>query len=161
MKPKPPCPTCADASRVKTQGGGSKKLYRYTCEKSDCHTEWQQIPPHKLEGEIAKIILKTTGRRANQYKCGICGAKKKGHKCKVAEEDGDGDDSAMATLSVVAVGEGQSVLPAVSVHGTGFASMSFAVPLSDAEKRGTLPLLHFWRETVTSARSTPPNSVFR
>ena len=106
MKPKPPCPTCADASRVKTQGGGSKKLYRYTCEKSDCHTEWQQIPPHKLEGEIAKIILKTTGRRANQYKCGICGAKKKGHKCKVAEEDGDGDDSAMATLSVVAVGEG-------------------------------------------------------
>jgi hypothetical protein len=57
--------------------------------------------------------------------------------------------------------EGQSVLPAVSVHGTGFASMSFAVPLSDAEKRGTLPLLHFWRETVTSARSTPPNSVFR
>lgn len=105
MKPKPPCPTCGDVSKVKTQGGGTKNLYRYTCEKADCDTEWQQIPPHKVQpGEVQKVIMKSDAKRAVQYKCGFCGAKKKGHKCKKFQ---NAEDDGLATLSLVAIGDAE------------------------------------------------------
>ena len=54
-----------------------------------------------------------------------------------------------------------SVQPASLVHGWGFSMRLWARPLTEAEMRGTLPVLHFWTETVMSATSEPPKRVLK
>tara|TARA_B100001059_G_C17736095_1_gene528941 strand:- start:41 stop:634 length:594 start_codon:yes stop_codon:yes gene_type:complete len=78
---KPPCPTCCDASKVRTKGGG-KGLYRHMCEAAQCGAEGQQIAPHKLKADGARnIIMKSKCKGGAASKCGKCGAKKLGHRC--------------------------------------------------------------------------------
>ena len=86
MKPKPPCPKCGDAVRVKTIGGGSKGCYRYACERPECNPcEWQQIPPHSQTAQEPVAIKMRSStkpkRKTTQYLCGVCGQPKKGHAC--------------------------------------------------------------------------------
>lgn len=104
MKPKPSCPVCGDTAKVKTQGGGTKGKYRYMCEKADCSSEWQEIPPHLINdsNHIRNVVMKNSkpSKKTGRYKCGRCGAaSKKGHVCKL---DDRGDN--LTTLSIIAVG---------------------------------------------------------
>lgn len=92
MKPKPPCPVCGDAARVKTIAGGTKGMYRYMCENSDCIAEWQQLPPHKMSPtDVPNIRMKAIKKDARAYKCGQCGLPKRGHVCGVREARNDPD----------------------------------------------------------------------
>ena len=85
-KAKPNCPSCSDDSHVRTLGGGSSGQYRYICE--ECDTRWQQVPPHRKELEevgkdeqISVTLSKMNRKRSINYKCGKCGAQKRGHVC--------------------------------------------------------------------------------
>lgn len=87
MHPKPPCPMCGDVSRVKTMGGGTRGLYRYACEIPTCSAEWQEEPPHKRSPSKArKVIMKKSGA-LRKYRCGVCGALKRGHTCTGSSEE--------------------------------------------------------------------------
>ena len=82
-KAKPPCPGCKSDSHVRTLGGGSSGQYRYICE--DCDIRWQQVPLHRKEDFIedgpSVTISKMNSKRSGKYKCGKCGAEKRGHVC--------------------------------------------------------------------------------
>jgi hypothetical protein len=61
VKAKPPCPRCGETKFVKTQGGGSLGMYRYSCRDATCQMDWQQVPPHRTtETTDAKISIKKT-----------------------------------------------------------------------------------------------------
>ena len=88
-KTRPTCPQCRGSS-VKTLGGGTKGKYRYTCQ--SCSTNWQQVPPHRLEASVpneAGVVgfanRKRTITITSAYKCHRCGQPKKGHICSVVD----------------------------------------------------------------------------
>ena len=86
MRPKPPCPMCGDNLRVKTLGGGTRGMYRYMCEHLTCSSEWQQVAPHKQDQmAVPSIVMKKPGS-SRKYRCGVCGAMKRGHTCSATEE---------------------------------------------------------------------------
>ena len=87
MKNKPPCPKCS-STNVKTLGGRTHGKYGYICEEIGCETQWQQIPPHRIDGEEKDIDYDIvisdstkTKRGESNYRCGRCGQPKKGHVC--------------------------------------------------------------------------------
>tara|TARA_B110000008_G_C16931952_1_gene549074 strand:- start:92 stop:748 length:657 start_codon:yes stop_codon:yes gene_type:complete len=91
---KPPCPTCNKREDVRTLGGGSKEMYRYTCDSSICDgITWQQIPPHLIKyGDSATpTICKTNKKRGGTYLCGKCGLPKRNHKCAVQSRNADSE----------------------------------------------------------------------
>ena len=106
MRPKPPCPMCGDNVRVKTLGGGTRGMYRYTCEHPSCSSEWQQVAPHKQDPRVpTSIIMKKPGA-SRKYRCGVCGAMKRGHVCVTPDESSTEEvtiqvDTSDATFKVV------------------------------------------------------------
>ena len=86
MKNKPPCPKCA-STNVKTLGGRTHGKYGYICEEVGCETQWQQIPPHRVDTDEKDVDYdivisdSKTKRGESNYRCGRCGQPKKGHVC--------------------------------------------------------------------------------
>ena len=80
MKPKPPCPICGDNARVKTLGGGSKNMYRYACNNTECSNNktWQQPRPNST---LPLTVDMKQGIQKRIYTCTVCGLPKKGHRC--------------------------------------------------------------------------------
>lgn len=89
---KPSCPQCSRNRDVSTLGGGSKNKYRYNC--GNCNIVFQDIPPHRkhlFDMDSSEMSSMTDSRKVSkvnkdhnkQYKCGKCGALKKGHVCTV------------------------------------------------------------------------------
>lgn len=61
MKTKPACPVCDSAVHVRTLGGGTPGMYRYTCDADD--TRWQEKPPHQLlKHESRRVVMKKPRR---------------------------------------------------------------------------------------------------
>ena len=85
MKPKPPCPKCGVATLVKTDCGSTKGIYAYICYAHDDPIQWTQIPPHMLchSSDSSRVRMKNVKKNASVriYRCGKCGAPKKGHVC--------------------------------------------------------------------------------
>ena len=77
---KPACLVCADASHVKTLGGGTAPRYRYKC--LACGETWQQVPPHRVPpGGDALVVTKLDQRRLRVYLCPLCQQPKRKHVC--------------------------------------------------------------------------------
>lgn len=107
---------------MKTLGGGSRGKYRYQCEDAACTAEWQQTPPHKRTAtESLQIVMKKSGEM-RKYRCGRCGALKRGHICSTAAEDGvsalelDASDSAFQVMQ-------QQPVPFQSYHANAAAGV--------------------------------------
>ena len=89
MRPKPPCPTCSSLNVI-TLGGGTHGKYRYAC--NDCElngttTEWQQIPPHRLDAlGLNSPKINVNMKIKKRYRCKICGLLKRGHVCGQSEQ---------------------------------------------------------------------------
>lgn len=79
MKPKPPCPVCGDADRVKIKCGTSCGKYRYFCLNHDETVTWTEAPPDRRTG-ARQVSMGVTSRRKG-YRCKLCGEPKKGHVC--------------------------------------------------------------------------------
>lgn len=97
-KPPPPlCPVgCGNASVV-LLGGGTKPKYRYLC--TLCRTTFQQLKPTLACPDTSHSLTLSAGRR---YRCGVCGAVKVGHVCRVESDD---DAASLPPLSALACRE--------------------------------------------------------
>ena len=123
MRPKPPCPTCASLN-VMTLGGGTHGKYRYVCNECDMNgtvTEWQQIPPHRLEAlGLNSPQIKLNKKIKKRYRCKICGLLKRGHVCGQSEQAEPTDPNDVDATDDTALPMPDIVLP--------LAPVSLAVP---------------------------------
>ena len=108
MKNKPPCPKCC-GTNVKTLGGRTHGKYGYICEEVGCDTQWQQIPPHRIDidekdVDYDVVISDSKTKRGESYRCGRCGQPKKGHTC-----------TAITDNSSELTGIGNNILPLLSL----------------------------------------------